>query len=89
MQFGALSKDSNEAGNWGHNLIEFKQRFSPEETYGEGPEWIRNLYFLYLLELRAVAKAAPFLKNELYYTGNESEDADTRAAVQDFLIVVR
>lgn len=88
MHFGALPKETIETGNWGHNLVEFKKRFSPEVTDGEGPEWIRNLYFLYLLELRAVAKAAPYLTKELYYTGNDSEDADTRAAMQDFLRVV-
>lgn len=56
-------------GEWGPNLEEFKKRFSPEFTSGEGPNWLRNLYFVYLVELRAVAKAAPYLVREGYYTG--------------------
>lgn len=74
---------------WGSNLQEFKKRFGPEETNGEGPQWLRNLYFLYLLELRALAKAAPYLEREEYYTGSEVEDAQTKAAVKDFLSVVK
>ncbi|KAK9502276.1 hypothetical protein O3M35_011075 [Rhynocoris fuscipes] len=89
INFGELSKDSGEVGNWGPNLAEFKKRFSPEYTGGEGPEWLRNLYFLYLLELRAVAKAGPYLVKEQYYTGNDSEDADTRMAMHDILSVIR
>ncbi|XP_014253966.1 ero1-like protein isoform X2 [Cimex lectularius] len=79
---------SSEGDHWGHNLEEFKRRFSPEQTSLEGPQWLKNLYFLYLLELRAVAKAAPYLSNDLYYTGNSMEDADTRTAIKDFLQVV-
>lgn len=56
-------------GEWGPNLEEFKKRFSPETTSNEGPNWLRNLYFIYLIELRAVAKAAPFLERHGYYTG--------------------
>lgn len=50
-------------------MEEFVKRFSPETTNGEGPNWLRNLYFVYLLELRALAKAAPYLEKEEYYTG--------------------
>lgn len=59
----------NPNGRWGPNLEEFVKRFSPETTNGEGPNWLRNLYFVYLLELRALAKAAPYLEKEEYYTG--------------------
>lgn len=76
-------------GKWGPNLQELLLRFAPEETGGEGPNWLKNLYFLYLLELRALEKAAPYLEREEYYTGNEFEDADTRRAVNDILTVVR
>lgn len=76
-------------GKWGPNLKEFLRRFSPEETGNEGPNWLKNLYFLYLLELRALEKAAPYLEREAYYTGNEFEDEDTRMAVNDVLRVVR
>ena len=75
-------------GQWGSNLEEFQRRFSPETTGGEGPNWLKNLYFLYLLELRALVKAAPYLHREEYYTGNEDEDEDTRLAVKDILHIV-
>lgn len=76
-------------GKWGHNLEEFHRRFSKETTQGEGPHWLRNLYFLYLLELRALSKAAPYLHREEFYTGNEAEDWDTQLAVKDLLNVVQ
>lgn len=56
-------------GEWGPNVAEFQRRFSSETTNGEGPNWLRNLYFVYLLELKALAKAAPYLEKEEYYTG--------------------
>lgn len=78
-----------DGGHWGPNLVEFKKRFDPEHTNGEGPNWLRNLYFLYLLELRAVAKAAPYLSQVDYYTGREEEDRDTQEAIKDILNIVR
>ncbi|OXU24837.1 hypothetical protein TSAR_007961 [Trichomalopsis sarcophagae] len=76
-------------GQWGANVEELQRRFSPETTGGEGPNWLKNLYFLYMLELRALAKAAPYLQRLDYYTGNEVEDSDTRLAINDILNVVR
>lgn len=84
-----LLSDSMGEGEWGPNLEEFQKRFDPEQTDGEGPLRLKNLYFLYLLELRAVAKAAPYLENQLYYTGNDYQDADTNNAVKDLLRVVK
>ncbi|XP_014290880.1 ero1-like protein isoform X1 [Halyomorpha halys] len=84
-----LGFDSKEGGRWGRNLAEFKTRFGPETTEGEGPSWLRNLYFLYLLELRAVHKAAPYLSSIDYYTGREVEDKETLEAIIDILNVVR
>lgn len=80
---------SHPGGQWGPNLVEFQQRFSPETTSDEGPQWLRNLYFIYLLELRAIAKAAPYLEQENYFTGNEHEDSATREAIHDFLSVIK
>lgn len=74
---------------WGPNLQEFERRFFPEFTGGEGPNWLKNLYFLYMLELRALAKAAPYLEQEEYYTGNANEDHDTRLAINDMLNVIK
>lgn len=74
---------------WGHNLAEFTRRFSPETTNNEGPNWLKNLYFVYLLEVRALAKASPYLEREEFYTGNEAEDWDTQQAVKDLLKVIK
>jgi len=51
---GVLSDGINSLGNWGPNLEEFHRRFDPDRTNGHGPQWLRNLYFLYLLQLRCV-----------------------------------
>jgi len=74
---------------WGPNLEQFKSRFDPEMTNGEGPQRLRNLYFTYLVELRALAKVAPYLKKELFYTGNDEVDNETREAVSDLLDILR
>lgn len=75
-------------GEWGPNLDEFERRFSPEMTDNEGPYWLRNLYFAYLVELRAIEKIAPYLKQELYFTGTENEDKEVQFAVRDLLNVI-
>uniref|UniRef100_A0A1A9UG52 Ero1-like protein n=1 Tax=Glossina austeni TaxID=7395 RepID=A0A1A9UG52_GLOAU len=75
-------------GIWGPNIDEFKRRFSPETTNDEGPHWLRNLYFIYLVELRALAKAAPYFKKEEYYTGIVEEDEETKMAIKDLLSVI-
>lgn len=75
-------------GFWGPNTEEFEHKFSPKATSGEGIQWLRNLYFLYLVELRALQKAAPLLKQVEYYTGNDKEDEATRLAVHNFLGII-
>ena len=47
---------------WGPNLDEFQSRFDPKLGPKEGPQRLKNLYFTYLVELRALAKAAPYLE---------------------------
>ncbi|XP_045476396.1 ero1-like protein [Harmonia axyridis] len=76
-------------GQWGMNLGEFERRFSPSTTGGQGPNWLKNLYFLYLLELRAIKKAAPLLDKWEFYTGNEREDWDTKMAIKDLMETIR
>ncbi|KAL0275521.1 UNVERIFIED_CONTAM: hypothetical protein PYX00_003345 [Menopon gallinae] len=76
-------------GVWGPNVGEFNRRFSLESTSGEGPQWLKNLYFLYLLELRALAKASTFLERDEFYTGNDKEDEEVRDAVSDLLKVIK
>ena len=46
-----------------------------------GPVWLKNLYFAYLLVLRAIVKAEPYWKYYQFYTGNEEEDQLTRDQV--------
>ncbi|KAK4871679.1 hypothetical protein RN001_015803 [Aquatica leii] len=84
---GGLSLTSPK-GEWGPNIDEFIRRFSISRTNGEGPNWLRNLYFLYLLELRALDKASQYLQKEEFYTGDEAQDWDTQLAVQDLLSVI-
>ncbi|XP_037500381.1 ero1-like protein isoform X2 [Rhipicephalus sanguineus] len=62
---------------WGPNAEEFERRFSPALTKGEGPQWLRNLYFVYLIELGALAKAAPYLLHQTFYTSSEDETVPT------------
>jgi ERO1-like protein alpha len=56
---------------WGPNYMEFKRRFDPSLTGGLGPEWLRNVYYLYLVQLRAIAKAGQVL-NSVHYTDPET-----------------
>lgn len=78
----------SQSGVWGPNLDEFVQRFSPATTDDEGQYWLRNLYFLYIVELRALAKAASYLRHERYFTGDADQDAEVKAAIKDLLNVI-
>lgn len=57
---------------WGPNVEEFTRRFHPKSTGGEGPIRLKNLFFTYLIVLRAIDKAAPSLANEKFYSGNDT-----------------
>ena len=49
----------------------FEDRFGTKWSK-EGPERLKNVYFTYMLELRALVKAAPYIrKSQFFYTGNE------------------
>ena len=80
---------TDSSGRWGPNLEEFERRFDPQRTNGQGPYWLRNLYFVYLLELRALTKVAPYLERQPFYTGREEEDKETRIAVRELLNLLR
>lgn len=56
--------------NWKMNLPEFQRRFN----HKSGSQYIKNLYFVYLIEMRAFAKAAPYLAEQSYFTGDAKED---------------
>ncbi len=78
-----------EQKTFGPNLDEFQARFDPDKTRNQGPFWLRNLYFVYLLELRALTKVAPYLERQTFYTGAEEEDKDTQIAVKELLNLMR
>lgn len=40
-------------------------------------------------ELRALAKAAPYLETQEFYTGSEEDDRDVKKAVKDLLSIVK
>ncbi|CAH8511414.1 unnamed protein product [Dicrocoelium dendriticum] len=83
----SLSSSSSNSADWGPNIPEFHRRFHPD-LVPEGLDRLRNLYFAYLVELRALAKAAPYLRKITFYTGDEQVDARTRVAVDDLLGIV-
>ncbi|CAF88329.1 unnamed protein product, partial [Tetraodon nigroviridis] len=60
-------------------------------TAGEGPKRLRNLYFLYLIELRALAKALPFFQRSSFrlYTGRAQEDRKHKEMMLDILQLAR
>lgn len=76
---------------WGHNVSEFRQRFDSELTAGEGPKRLRNLYFLYLIELRALAKVLPFFQQPTFhlYTGRPEEDKKHKEQLLQILQLAR
>lgn len=45
---------------WEPNLAEFERRFQPSSNR-DGPSFLRNVFFLYLVYVRALAKATPYL----------------------------
>ncbi|XP_022603753.1 ERO1-like protein alpha isoform X1 [Seriola dumerili] len=86
-----LLEDSWFQKKWGHNVSEFRKRFDSELTAGEGPKRLRNLYFLYLIELRALAKALPFFQQPSFrlYTGRPEEDQKHKELLLQILQLAR
>ncbi|XP_040899374.1 ERO1-like protein alpha [Toxotes jaculatrix] len=86
-----LLEDSWFQKKWGHNVSEFRQRFDSELTAGEGPKRLRNLYFLYLIELRALAKVLPFFQQPSFrlYTGRPEEDQKHKELLLQILQLAR
>ncbi|KAG7242691.1 hypothetical protein INR49_020064 [Caranx melampygus] len=86
-----LLEDSWFQKKWGHNVSEFRKRFDSELTAGEGPKRLRNLYFLYLIELRALAKALPFFQQPSFrlYTGRPEEDRKHKELLLEILQLAR
>lgn len=70
-------------GQWVPNVDMFVWRL------GLFPERITNVYFTYVLLLRAMAKAEPILREYEFETGNDSEDGVTTEMVHRLLDEVR
>ncbi|XP_063040715.1 ERO1-like protein alpha [Engraulis encrasicolus] len=86
-----LLEDSWFGEKWGHNASEFQQRFDERLTKGEGPKRLRNLYFLYLIELRALAKVLPFFQQSSVelYTGQTAQDQQNKQLLLELLTVAK
>ncbi|NXC89440.1 ERO1A protein, partial [Cercotrichas coryphoeus] len=82
-----LLQDTWSEKKWGPNVTEFQQRFDEVLTRGEGPRRLKNLYFLYLIELRALSKVLPFFERPSFqlYTGNRSQDAEMKHLLLEIL----
>jgi hypothetical protein len=68
-----------ETGEWRPNLACFITRIA------EHPERLQNVYFNYVMMLRALTKAAPYLRDFDYDTGDKAVDAETRSLVDGLL----
>ncbi|CAE8637630.1 unnamed protein product [Polarella glacialis] len=73
------TKSAAKGGGWGPN----PQRFMTE--IGNQPERAKNLHFSFVVLLRAVKKAAPFLQAYPYSTGDGIEDNVTKSLVTRLL----
>ncbi|CEF64384.1 Ero1-like protein [Strongyloides ratti] len=71
-------------GTWFRNDEMFKGRFGTKWSW-EGPERLKNVYFVYLLEMKALSKLVPYLNNELFYTGNKKEDDETKLVLEKLM----
>jgi ERO1-like protein alpha len=58
-------------------------------TKNQGPYWLRNVYFVYLLELRAIAKAAPEILSTNFVFGDAEEDKATLESVKKVIDLVQ
>ena len=74
---------------WNFNENEFYRRFSPTSTQQQGPTWIKNIYFTFLVELNALSQAESVLKQAVFYTGDSSHDIVTQQRISSLLSTVR
>uniref|UniRef100_A0A8C5Q663 ERO1-like protein alpha n=1 Tax=Leptobrachium leishanense TaxID=445787 RepID=A0A8C5Q663_9ANUR len=87
LSAGYLLKDTWVEKIWGHNVTEFQKRFDVVLTQGEGPRRLKNLYFIYLIELRAISKMLPYIERPDFslYTGNQTKDAKNKWLLVEIL----
>uniref|UniRef100_A0A8D0GLU4 ERO1-like protein alpha n=1 Tax=Sphenodon punctatus TaxID=8508 RepID=A0A8D0GLU4_SPHPU len=86
-----LLQDTWSTKQWGHNVTEFQQRFDEILTQGEGPRRLKNLYFLYLIELRAMSKVLPFFERPDFqlFTANKNRDSEIKSLLLEILHLVK
>ncbi|KAK3819749.1 MAG: endoplasmic reticulum Oxidoreductin 1-domain-containing protein [Benniella sp.] len=70
-------------GEWGPNLDCFVSRV------GMHPERLENIYFDYVVMLRAVSKISDFLAGYQYLTGDETVDKGILASVKELVELVK
>ncbi|XP_029454181.1 ERO1-like protein alpha isoform X2 [Rhinatrema bivittatum] len=72
---------------WGYNVSEFQMRFDAVLTNEEGSRRLRNLYFLYLIELRALSKVLPFFERPGFqlFTGDKDQDKQNKKLLLEIL----
>ena len=70
---------------FGPNLNEFVKRFDAATTQGQGPKRLKNLYFAYLVVLRAIIKAEGYWSKSKFFTGNPIEDQQVKQTVLDLI----
>ena len=46
-----------------------------------GPSWLKNLYFAYLLVLRAITKMESYWIKHKFYTGNSADDTSVNEKI--------
>lgn len=82
----ALTSSSLDSQLFTYNLPEFVRRFKGKTNY------LTNLYFVYLLELRALAKVEKYLTNYVNWQSTddgETSIATTRDAIKSLLKVIK
>lgn len=91
MQFLFCLKDTWLENQWGSNITEFQQRFDEVLTLGEGPRRLKNLYFIYLIELRALSKVLPYFERPSFqlFTGDTTRDAENKDLLLEILHLIR
>lgn len=70
---------TKQKGAWSPNLERFMK------DIGDHPERAKNLHFSFVVLLRAVRKAAPFLQSYAFHTGDDKEDAKTKILMSRLL----
>lgn len=54
-----------------------------------GPSWLKNLYFAYLLSLKAIVKAEPYWRQYQFFSGDYQEDSETREQVSKIILAAK